>query len=64
LAFLPEVQLDPETARRAGHGVPVPGAADGPVRLTDPSGLIGLAEPLPEGELLRPVVVLRPSCGG
>src|SRR6202011_4744449 len=40
LAFLPEVQLDPETARRAGHGVPVPGAADGPVRLTDPSGLI------------------------
>jgi tRNA pseudouridine55 synthase len=61
LSFLPEVRLDPEAAERAGHGVPVPGAAAGTVRLTDQTGLIALAEPSPGGERLRPVVVLRPS---
>jgi tRNA pseudouridine55 synthase len=61
LSFLPEVRLDPEAGQRAGHGVPVPGLAPGAVRLTDQAGLIALAEPSPEEERLRPVVVLRPS---
>jgi tRNA pseudouridine55 synthase len=58
LAFLPAVELGPTDARRAGHGVAVPGSAEGVVRLTDIDGLIGLAEPRP-GELLKPIVVLR-----
>jgi tRNA pseudouridine55 synthase len=58
LRFLPEVALDPEAARRAGHGVAVPGAASGPVRLTDSDGLIAIAEP--NGERgLKPVVGFR-----
>jgi tRNA pseudouridine55 synthase len=57
LGFLPAVALEPEEARRAGHGVAVPGSAEGVVRLTDPDGLIALAEPR-EG-LLKPIVVLR-----
>jgi tRNA pseudouridine55 synthase len=58
LRFLPEVALDPEAARRAGHGVTVPGAASGPVRLTDIDGLIAIAEP--DGERgLKPVVGFR-----
>jgi tRNA pseudouridine55 synthase len=52
------VTLDAETARRATHGASVPGSAAGVVRLTDSGGLVGLAEPI-EGELLKPVVVLR-----
>ena len=62
LRFLPEVRLDAEQARRAGHGVPVALTGEGPaaraVRLTGPDGLIGVAEPAP-GDLLKPVVVLR-----
>jgi tRNA pseudouridine55 synthase len=65
LCFLPEVRLDAEDARRAGHGVAVAvtAAAAGPpvggtVRLTGPEGLIALAQPAP-GDLLKPVVVLR-----
>lgn len=62
LGFMPEVRLDPERARRAGHGGAVAGdAADaegGVVRLTDADGLIALAEPRP-GCLLAPVVGLR-----
>jgi tRNA pseudouridine55 synthase len=57
LAFLPAVALDPGQARQAAHGVALPGAASGTVRLTDADGLIGLAEP--DGEVLKPVVVLR-----
>jgi tRNA pseudouridine55 synthase len=57
LAFLPEVRLDSDHARRAGHGVSVPGQATGPVRLVGPDGLIGVAESHGDGEL-RPVVVL------
>ncbi len=57
LAFLPEVRLDDEDARRAGHGVAVPGEATGVVRLTDGDGLIALAEPR-EG-VLKPIVGLR-----
>ena len=64
LWFLPERRLGPDDARRAGHGRPVPGSADGPVRLTDAVGLIALAEPVEEagdasGELLKPVVGFR-----
>jgi tRNA pseudouridine55 synthase len=58
LAFLPEVALAGEAARRAGHGVAIDGAADGIVRLRDEHGLIALAEPRPGG-LLKPVVGFR-----
>ena len=44
LAFLPEVRLAVEDARRVSHGVAVPGEARGVVRLTDERGLIALAE--------------------
>jgi hypothetical protein len=56
---MPEVRLDPEHARRARHGVAVPGHATETVRLTDAEGLIALADPgAREGEL-KPVVGLR-----
>lgn len=60
LSFMPEVWLDPESARRAGHGRAVPGEAAGAdvVRLVDEDGLIALAAPRGEG-LLGPVVGLR-----
>lgn len=66
LAFLPEVRLDGEAARRAAHGgaVAAPGPADAPppsgrtVRLIDEAGLIALAQPLDDGTL-KPVVGLR-----
>jgi tRNA pseudouridine55 synthase len=68
LAFLPEVALAGEDARRASHGVavPDPSGRDRPpsaaVRLRDADGLIALAEPrtADDGEpLLKPVVGLR-----
>lgn len=68
LSFLPQRRLDPDEARRAGHGVAVPaGEATGEpaapfVRLTDEDGLIAIAEPR-AGEdgapLLKPIVGLR-----
>jgi tRNA pseudouridine55 synthase len=59
LTFLPEVALGAEDARRAGHGVAVPGEAAGPhVRLTDEAGLIAIAEPRGDGTL-KPVVGFR-----
>jgi tRNA pseudouridine55 synthase len=69
LAFLPEVRLEGEDARRAAHGVAVPGAgaaggrvgaaaAGAHVRLIDADGLIAIAEPR-EGDLLKPVVGFR-----
>jgi tRNA pseudouridine55 synthase len=58
LAFLPEVRLEAEDARRAAHGVAVPGEAPGTVRLTDAEGLVALAEPRPDGTL-KPVVGFR-----
>jgi tRNA pseudouridine55 synthase len=58
LAFLPEVGLDAEEGRRAGHGQAVAGEAEGVVRLTDPDGLVALAEPRPDG-VLKPVVGFR-----
>jgi tRNA pseudouridine55 synthase len=57
LTFLPEVRLEEEDARAAGHGRAVSGEASGVVRLTDVEGLIALAEPR-EG-LLKPIVGLR-----
>ncbi|MBV9916059.1 MAG: tRNA pseudouridine(55) synthase TruB [Solirubrobacterales bacterium] len=64
LTFMPEVRLDSEPARRAGHGTPVPApeavlAANVPVRLTDAHGLIAIAEPDPSREWLKPVLGLR-----
>lgn len=60
LSFMPEVRLDPESARRAAHGAAVPAEAHGAevVRLTDEDGLIALAAPRGEG-VLGPVVGLR-----
>jgi tRNA pseudouridine55 synthase len=60
LDFLPEHRLEGEEARRAAHGVAVPGeGAAGPhVRLTDAHGLIAVAEPRPDGTL-KPTVGFR-----
>ena len=57
LAFLPEVRLGADDARRAGHGVAVAGAGEGVVRLTDEDGLIALAEP--RDGALKPIVGFR-----
>jgi tRNA pseudouridine55 synthase len=68
LEFLPEVRLDVERARQAGHGrsVAVDAATtlSGVVRLTGDEGLIALAEPSDGGEL-KPVVGFSPPvpCG-
>ena len=64
LAFLPEVALDAETGTRAGHGQAVAapaGAAPitGTVRLTDPAGLVALAQPGSQPGTLRPILGLR-----
>jgi tRNA pseudouridine55 synthase len=67
LDFLPEVRLDPETARRAQHGqaIPAAGAASvsaGPeetFRLTDETGLVALAQAGPQSGTLRAVVGFR-----
>jgi tRNA pseudouridine55 synthase len=58
VAFLPERRLAGPDARRATHGVAVPGEASGVVRLTDEDGLIALAEPRSDGTL-KPVVGFR-----
>ena len=58
LAFLPAVELEGEAARKAAHGVAVPGTASGHVRLRDEAGLIALAEPRGDS-LLKPVVGFR-----
>jgi tRNA pseudouridine55 synthase len=58
LAFLPEIVLEGDDARRASHGVAVPGSATGYVRLTDAEGLIAIAEPR-EGDVLKPIVGFR-----
>ncbi len=64
LAFIPEVRLDGEQARRASHGVTinVETAAAGDrtvVRLTDNDGLIALAERDPGGGVVKPTVGFR-----
>jgi tRNA pseudouridine55 synthase len=59
LDFLPAVKLRPDEAKKASHGVAVPGEAPADtVRLLDEDGLIALAEPRGEG-LLKPVVGFR-----
>jgi tRNA pseudouridine55 synthase len=58
LAFLPAVDLTGDDARRASHGVAVPGVADSTVRLRDDDGLIALADPRADG-MLKPVVGFR-----
>jgi tRNA pseudouridine55 synthase len=62
LAFIPERRLAGEDARRASHGVAVPGegAGEGPTRLVDDRGLIAIAEVREDG-LLKPVVGFRAS---
>jgi len=63
LDFLPEVRLAGADAERAAHGVavpaPVPAPRPGAVRLTDPDGLIALAEPAlgEDGRVLLKVAV-------
>ena len=69
LAFLPEVRLEGDEARRAAHGVRVEASAvaaraagdvaAGAVRLTDADGLIALAEPVPGTLQLKPIVGFR-----
>ncbi len=59
LGFMPEVRLDTDDGRRAGHGVAVPGVAGGVVRLTDEDGLIALAEPAQDPGWLKPIVGFR-----
>jgi tRNA pseudouridine55 synthase len=58
LAFLPAVELAGEDARRAAHGMAIPGGAAGVVRLRDADGLIALAEPREDGTL-KPIVGFR-----
>jgi tRNA pseudouridine55 synthase len=58
LSFLPAVELAGDDARRASHGVAVPGSAEGTVRLRDAAGLIALGEPREPG-LIKPVVGFR-----
>jgi tRNA pseudouridine55 synthase len=66
LAFLPERRLGGEEARRAAHGVAIPGEAEGFVRLLDDDGLVAIAEPRPGGgdthggaPVLKPIVGFR-----
>jgi tRNA pseudouridine55 synthase len=58
LSFIPAVELAGADAQRAGHGVAVPGSAEGIVRLRDADGLIALAEPRADSTL-KPVVGFR-----
>jgi tRNA pseudouridine55 synthase len=68
LDFLPEVRVDAEQARRAGHGVSVPAdpraGVSGIVRLTGEAGLIALAAPCEGGTELKPIVGFSPPIGG
>lgn len=58
LSFLPAQSIDAAHASQAGQGRGVPGRATGPTRLVGPDGLVAIAEP--RGDLLWPVVGLRP----
>ncbi len=61
LAFLPEVRLDTERGRRAGHGVAItdPDGHGELVRLSDADGLIAIAQPGDEPGTLKPIVGFR-----
>jgi tRNA pseudouridine55 synthase len=59
LSFMPSLRLDADDARRASHGVAVPGEAGAEhMLLMDAEGLIAIAEPR-DGGLLKPVVGFR-----
>jgi tRNA pseudouridine55 synthase len=66
LDFMPELFLDPDLARRVEHGQAVAvgrsaggqAVAEGPVRLSDETGLIAVGEPTAAGEV-KPVLGLR-----
>ena len=59
LDFLPRLELDAETAWRAGHGQSIPGEAEAEqVLLADAEGPVAIAEPRPGG-VLKPVVGFR-----
>jgi tRNA pseudouridine55 synthase len=62
LSFLPIVELDADTAWRAGHGQTVSGAAPngagGEVLLVDGDGPVAIAEPR-DGAVLKPIVGFR-----
>jgi tRNA pseudouridine55 synthase len=60
LRFLPELRLAGDDAKRASHGVAVPGPpdAEGELRLVDDDGLIAIGEPR-EGGLVKPIVGFR-----
>ena len=58
LAFLPEVRLEGDDARKAAHGVAVGGTAEGHARLTDEHGLIAIGEAREAGHI-KPVVGFR-----
>jgi tRNA pseudouridine55 synthase len=59
LAFLPELVLDDDEARRVADGIALPRrAGGGPVRLTHGDRLVAIGEP--RGEGVKPSVVLEP----
>lgn len=58
LSFLPEVRLDADASRRAGHGQAIPGHAKGEVLLVDEDGPVAIAEPRPDATL-KPIVGFR-----
>jgi tRNA pseudouridine55 synthase len=59
LAFLPRVELDADAGWRAAHGQSVAGDTEAEhVVLSDPEGLVAIAEPRPGG-VLKPVVGFR-----
>jgi tRNA pseudouridine55 synthase len=59
LAFLPRIDLDADSAWRAGHGQAIPGESDAEhVVLADADGLVAIAMPHEDG-LLKPVVGFR-----
>jgi tRNA pseudouridine55 synthase len=61
LSFLPRLELDEDAARRIGHGVAIPGEADGFVLLTDAGGVVAVGEPRTgaDGPVVHPVVGFR-----
>jgi tRNA pseudouridine55 synthase len=60
LAFLPELVLDEDEARRVADGVALPRrAGGGPVRLTHGDRLVAIGEP--RGDGVKPSVVLEPD---
>jgi tRNA pseudouridine55 synthase len=64
LAFVPEVSVDGEQARRASHGAAIrvealPTEHTGVVRLIDENGLIALAESRPDDHTVKPIVGFR-----